>query len=213
MGGSSSSAAQRGARRGKVERVLEDYGIAQLGDELVEAWTAEKDQRQSVRELADVVNIRILDATLQEKTHGTVEGEAENYYRLLTADNVSSASRLDAEHRLESAGVDVDQLTSDFVSHQAVYSYLTRDRGASHEVTPSDPEERIEETLDSVNRLRNRLSAVTERSIKTLGDAEILSGTDVRASVLVRLDCTACGERYTLREFFDGRGCDCTDQE
>ena len=211
--GETSSSTGRGTRRGKVERVLDDYELASLGDELVEAWTADGDERRSVRELADWVNTRVLDAALTRETHGTVEGEAQNYYRLLTSDEVSTASRLDAEHRLESAGIDVEQLTSDFVSHQAVYSYLTRDRGASHEVTPTDPAERLEETLDSVNRLRNRLSAVTERSIKTLGDADILAIDDVRASVLVRIECTACGERYTVREFFDGRGCDCVHRE
>lgn len=209
MVASESSAGEQEGRRGKVERVIDQYGLEGLGNELVEHWTADDDARKSLRELAEYINVRLVDAVLQREMQPTVDGEAENYYRVLTNDDVSTASRVDATHRLEASGVDVEQLRSDFVSHQAVHSYLTRDRGESYDVAPSDPEERLEDTISSINRLKNRAAAVTERSIQTLAEADVVDGAGVRASVLVQLECEQCGERYTVREFFDERGCDC----
>lgn len=211
MVASESSAGEQEGRRGKVERVIDQYGLEGLGNELVEHWTADDDDRKSLRELAELINVRLVDAVLQREMQPTVDGEAENYYRVLTNDDVSTASRVDATHRLEASGVDVEQLRSDFVSHQAVHSYLTRDRGETYDVAPSDPEERLADTISSINRLKNRAAAVTERSIQTLAEADVVDGAGVRASVLVQLECEQCGERYTVREFFDERGCDCED--
>lgn len=200
---------RRTGRRGKVARLLDEYQLHGLGDELVKHWTAEDEDRMSLRKLAEFFNVRLLEAVLSRETLGMVDGEAENYYRLLTDDDVSVGSRLDAEHRLESAGIDVDRLRSDFVSRQAIHSYLTGERDVAYESTSMEPEERIESSFDSINRLRNRLSAVTERSISSLADGDLLRATDVRASVHVEVECTECGDRSPVREFFEAGGCAC----
>ena len=48
-------------------------------------WTRE-DDRGSLRELADWLNERLLEAPLSEAGVQTVDGEVTNYYRLLTDD-------------------------------------------------------------------------------------------------------------------------------
>lgn len=209
MTGSNSSRAKRRGRQGKVVRLIGEYDLEELGDDLVEAWTAEGDQRMSLRNLAERTNVRLLEAILQREMVATVNGEVENYVRLLTADDVSTGSRLEAEHRLTSAGIDVDQLRSNFVSRQAVHSYLTGERNISYEPTEADPQERLESRIESINRLRSRLSTVTEQSVRSLVDAEILDASEVRASVRVEVECTSCGDLSTIREFFEEEGCAC----
>lgn len=189
--------------------MIDEYELAGLGDELVEHWTADGEERMSLRDLAEYFNVRLLEAVLGRETLGTVEGEAENYYRLLTDDDVSVGSRLDVEHRLEAAEIDVDQLRSDFVSRQAIHSYLTDEREVSYETSAPGPEERRESSFASINRLRNRLAAVTERSIRSLADADAVHASDVRASVHVEVECTECGDRFSVRGFFEAGGCEC----
>jgi hypothetical protein len=60
-----------------------------------------------------------------------LDGEAANTYRLLTSDDVTSGERTKVERHLNRAGIDVEQLRSDLVSHQAVHTYLTKHRGVS----------------------------------------------------------------------------------
>jgi hypothetical protein len=110
------------ARRGKVERVIEAYG---LGDELECARTAaDPNQRKSLRDLATRFNERVLEAALQTAGDTVLEGEVEHTYHLLTDDEISSSDRRRAERRLERQRIDIDTLRSDFVSYQAIRTYL-----------------------------------------------------------------------------------------
>lgn len=198
-------------RSTKVERVIAEYDLDGLGEELLEFWTLDGDERKSLRELEDYFNIRVLEAALERETHDVVEGEVENYYRLLRADDVSPGSRVDAEHRLEAAGIEVDRLRSDFISHQGIHTYLKAKYGAMYETNSASPAKRRETTLDTINRLRNRLSAVAENSIQTLVEAGVLNISDLRISVLVQIECDECNTRLGVRDFFEEGSCECPD--
>ena len=112
----------------KVRRVIDHYGLSELGDELAARWVGDGYDRESLRSLADRFNRRVLAAGMEAAGLTPLDGEVDNTYRLLTDDKVSAGMRTQVERRLERDGVDIEELRTDFVSHQAVHTYLTDDR-------------------------------------------------------------------------------------
>jgi hypothetical protein len=196
----------RAGRRGKVARLVDEHGLESLGAELEARWTADGDDRMSLRALATLFNRRLLDAALSRADAQPLSGEAENLHRLLTAEDVSGAERTRARRRLERQGVDVDALLDDFVSYQAVRTYLRDERGAEYEAADgSDPAA----ALEHVQRLQGRTASVTEERVERLTRRDDLSLGDARVLVSVAVLCEDCGARYDVAELFDRGGCDC----
>ncbi|WP_247730593.1 rod-determining factor RdfA [Halovivax limisalsi] len=192
----------------KVGRLIERYDLAGLGDELVERWTAPAEERDSLRELADVFNRRLLAAALAEAEVETLEGDVENMYRLLT-DDVSSGVRTEARNRLERQGVDVEALEREFVSHQAVHTYLRTYRDAAFEPAERGPDERRDVERERISRLQSRTEAVTEDAVERLAEADALSISRPSVLVDVRVFCDDCGGDYTVDELLSRGGCLC----
>lgn len=194
-----------GGPTGKVARLIEAEGLDALGPELERRWTASGDERASLRELADTFNRRLLESRLEAADVTTLAGEVANHYRLLTDEDVGAAERTRARRRLEREGVDVEALTRDFVSYQAVRTYLTDHRGVEYDAD-SDPIETLEET---VGRLRGRLASVTESRLEAARRAGgiDLGGYDVTVSVEV--SCRNCGRQVALGTLLAENGCDC----
>lgn len=204
---SDTAAAGRG-RRGKVARLIEEYDLAGLGETLERRWTAEGDERASLRELADLFNRELLDAALREAGVHALDGEVANSYRLLVDDEVSSGDRTRARRRLEREGVDVDALEGDFVSYQAVRTYLQDERGATYERAATD---RVAAARDTIEQLGGRTASVAEGRVEHLVEAGDLAVGSVSAVVDVRIRCDDCGEQYTLDELLDRGRCGCDD--
>lgn len=201
------STAERG---GKVGRVIGEYGLDELGAELEARWTGASGEQYSLRALADLFNRRVLEAALEEAGVRSLEGDAETRYRLLTEDDVSAGMRQQARRELERAGVDVEGLESDFVSHQSIYTYLTGHRGVSHPSNAEpEPEERIEREVDKINALANRTRAVATDSIDRLAAAGLLGGGESSVFVDVRVTCEACGSVSSAASFLESGGCSC----
>jgi len=197
-----------GRTSSKVARLIEEYDLGDtFGDELERRWTADGDERESLRDLADRFNRRLLEAALLSAGASTVDGEIDNLYRLLTADDVSSGMRTEARARLEREGVDVDGLESDFVTYQAIRSYLTEYRDAEYE-RPSDSEQ-IESVVDTIQRLRSRLRSITEGSLERLRSTDRLALGTFRLFVDVDVLCEDCGAQYGVVELLERGGCDC----
>ena len=194
--------------RGKVERVIDSRDLQGLGETLARRWTAPGDRRLSLRELADLFNRRVLDAALVDAGHDLLAGEVEALYDLLTGAGDESATRTKALTRLGRLGVDVEAVRSDFVSHQAVHTYLTEHRGVA---PPSDDDgrSRLEKRAAVVRRLRNRLVAVATESLEALERSGDLDLGSVEVLTTVSVFCEACGTTRSLQEVLDAGGCDC----
>lgn len=194
-------------RRSKVGRVIADRNLDGLGEELERYWTGEGDEQRSLRELADYFNRRLLESRLAQSGVQSLEGEVENTYRLLTDDDVSAGARTDAETALEHSGIDVDQLRREFVSHQAIHTYLTEYRDV--EYAENRNRDRIATTVQSLRRLINRLTAVAETNLHSLDDADWITVGDVDVMVDVQVLCADCGTQYDVVDLLQAGGCDC----
>jgi hypothetical protein len=147
---------------------------------------------------------------LVEAGENPLDGEAENTYRLLSDDDVSVGVRTQQRNRLERAGIDVDALEDDFVTHQAVYTYLTKGLGVSK--NGGDDEDTLEKHETRIQRLRNRLDAVTAQSLGNLQNANDLTLGRVDTTVSVQVYCQDCETQCDLATLFDNGGCNCQEQ-
>lgn len=152
--------------RSKVARVIESYHLDDLGQELEDRWLATDERGMSTRELADHFNKRVLTATIENSGMNALDVDIGLLYKRLTYDEISSGVQTRVQRRLDSNGIDVDQLIDDFVSHQAIHTYLREFRDVQQRKKP--PEERKEDTVERIQKLQDRTSAVTEDALESL---------------------------------------------
>lgn len=202
--------AQDDRPRSKVARLTEKYDLGPaMGDRMEADWTGASGERSSLRDLADRVNRLVLRTALQDAGESALDGEVANTYRLLADDDASSGSRTEARQRLERSGVDVEELERDFVTYQAVRSYLTEYRNAEYEGPNAD--QRRENLAETVGRLRSRTASVIESNLRQLRDAGGITLGEFRLLVAVTVLCEDCDRQYGVKELLDHGGCDCGD--
>lgn len=195
-----------GGRRTKVQRLLEEYELDDLGAELEHRWTTTGDDRMSLRDLADYFNQRLLEAAMGDAGMQPLSGEVENTYRLLHEEDVSGGDRTRTQRRLEREGVDVDALDRDFVTYQAIRTYLKDHRGAEH-TTPDRDRTAVE--TENVQRLRGRTVTVTSGKLEQLKKGGHLNLGAFRVLVDVNVLCEDCGAQYEVETLLERGGCDC----
>ena len=194
----------------KLGRVADKYDLTGLDDDLIAYWTGNADEQLSTRQLATYVNQQILSAALANADIPPREGEIENTYRLLTDDDVSSGTRVQTRNELQRDGVPVEEVESDFVSHQTVYNHLTKCLETELE-KPSD-EEQLERSGEKLAALQNRTAAVTSDTVARLNQKDLIDIGEFNVTVSVTVTCEECLQEYTVRELLNERSCNCQSQ-
>lgn len=195
--------------RYKVGKVVSRYGLTTFHEELPDRWLGEGRDARSLRELADELNVSVLRAAMEAADLEPLDGEVQNAYRLLTAEDVSSGMRTAKRNELERAGVDVESVEGDFVTHQAIYTYLTQVLDVSKE--DRDDRDPVQKHATRINRLRSRTEAVTENSVDSLVEKDALAVGDPEVSVTIQVYCNQCSRQYPVSSLLTRGGCDCTD--
>ena len=203
---SDSDTSNGAGRRGKVVRLIEEHGFEGVGDRLERRWTADGDERMSLRDLADEFNRELLRAAMADAGMQPLAGEVENAYRLLTGDDASDADRTRVERRLDREGVDVDRLRSEFVTYQASRTFLQEHRGASYD---ADAGSDIESERERIQRLRGRVRSVADSKLEGLERNDEVKLGSFRTLVEVNVLCEDCGAQYDVDDLLDRGGCDC----
>ncbi|MDR5672197.1 Uncharacterized protein AArcCO_2412 [Halalkaliarchaeum sp. AArc-CO] len=189
----------------KVARVIEEHELDGWGDRLEAEWLGVDGERTSLRDLADQFNRAVLEATLRDADVVAIEYDVESTYRVLTDDDVPRADVLRKERELEREGVDVEELRSNFVTHQAVHSYLRDYREAELEDRSVDPERKVE----TLQRLEGRTAAVAQSTLDGLVRSGEVTDREYELFVEVRAVCEECGRDYALVDLVRDGGCDC----
>lgn len=188
----------------KVARIIEKYDLSGTGAELEAAWIGESGERTSLRDLADEFNETVLRSVLEANGVSPLNFEVTGTYEALRHGSASDETR--ARRRLEREGVDVDELTGDFVTHQSVHTYLTDERDAS---LPDQDENAVERRTETIEKLEGRTAVVTEASINSTLSDEELDRVDYDVIVDVQVVCSACGSTYDAGELLRQGGCRC----
>lgn len=194
-------------RPSKVRQLIEEYDLDALAEELERRWTAPREDRDSLRDLAAYVNQQALGAGMARAGLSPLDGEVENTYRLLTDDEVDQASRTQAERRLEREGIDVDALRDRFVSYQAVRTYLTNYRGVEH--APNDDTDDSGPDTETLQRMVGRTETIARAKLERLEQDGQVSLGDYTVSAPVRVFCTDCGSRFEIAKLLARGSCDC----
>lgn len=189
----------------KVARVIDEYDLDGWGDRLEDEWLGVEGERTSLRDLADQLNRAILASALQQSGDVVIEQDIDSIYTILTGDDVPQADTLRKECELARDGIDVDTLRKDFVTHQAVHSYLRKFREAELSDQSIDPDRKVE----TLQRLEGRTAAVAESTLNGLVRAGEVSERDYELFVEVRTVCGECGRDYALVDLVRDGGCDC----
>ncbi|MDB2262093.1 hypothetical protein EXE41_06475 [Halorubrum sp. SD690R] len=192
----------------KVARLIEKYDLSGRGAELEAAWIGDDGERTSLRDLADEFNETILRSVLKENGISLSNFEVTGTYEALRHGSGPDETR--ARRRLEREGVNVVELTSDFVTHQSVHTYLTDERNAS---LPDQSEDAVERRTETIEKLEGRTVVVTEASIESTLPDEELDRVDYDVIVDVQVVCSACGSTYDAGELLRQGGCDCGNPE
>lgn len=190
----------------KVGRLIEEYSLSGTGDDLKNRWTGQEYEMQSLRDLADWFNQLLLANVLEESTLSLIGGDVEHIYNLLTDDNLSSGEQAEIRRTLEREGINLDQLTEDFVSHRAIHTYLTQYRGVEKPKTETDP---VKSGRERLQRLRERVVIVAENTLRSLSNADHLALDEFSILVNIRVTCEACGAYHDLEQLLRNGGCDC----
>lgn len=191
----------------KLSRLIDQYGLDEIGNRLEDYWLASSDDRYSLRELAEYVNHQLLRTVMRNAGMDPLDGEVENTYRLLTADDISTGTRTQTRRRLQRANIDVEALEADFVSRQSVHTYLTKDRRVSY--TP-DEEDPVTKEATVIQGFKRRLKATVRSKLDRLRTANEVTLGEFEVLVDVRVLCEDCGAQYQISEFFETRTCDCS---
>ena len=192
----------------KVSQLIETYELIDVDEQLVNYWTRKDDEQHSLRELADYFNKKLLGTAMDGAGMTILDGEVTNIYRLLTTDDVSPGVRSQAETTLERNGIDADKLQDDFVSHQAIYTYLTKHRGVQRRSDPSE-QDRVTDAKNTIQQLKSRLVAVAEQRLRSLRDTETITLGTFSVLVDVRVVCEDCGAHTDIPTLLSEGGCEC----
>lgn len=191
----------------KVARLIDEYGLDGLGAELETRWTADGDERMSLRDLADLFNERLLERALFDADVDGLEAGVERTYENLTSEEVSAGVRVETRNRLELEGVDPEALEQDFVTYQAIRTYLREWRGAEYQHL-SDAE-KIEKDLANIQRLVTRTTSVTEDRIEKLRDTDRIDLGEFEILFNASVICRECGTQQSVPDLLERRGCEC----
>jgi len=196
--------------RTKVSRLIREYDLDDgMGIRLEKLWTGNGDERMSLRSLADLFNKKLLETTMTNANMSTVDGEAENLYRLLTSDDVSRGKYTEARNLLEREEVDVDRLEKDFVTYQAIRSYLQNERDAEYQ--ERDAEDKLTSSIESIQRLESRIRSVSDNTLTQLRNSSIITLGEFRIFININVHCEDCETQSQVTELLRNGGCECND--
>lgn len=191
-------------RPSKLDRTIRKYELGGLEAELLERRQGA--DGDSLRDIAQFFNQRVLRAALTSAGDTPLDGEVSNYYRLLTDDDVTQGMRVQARDKLERRGVDVEELESDFISYQTINRFF--DAHPDYE-PPAASRPSARETMTRLFKMQSRVVSVSESVLEQLRRAESLTLGEFDVYVTVSVVCNDCRSRRTLRELLRNDGCEC----
>lgn len=172
----------------KVCRVLEEYGLADREQELLDRWLADGPGRMGYRRLARWLNVALLRREMDRAGLSILGGEPESKYDRLTGEDEAVAAELRTD--LEAAGVDVAGLEKDFVSYGVVRTHLQECLDADREHETGDWE------ADSIEIATGHAERKVSEAVRSLENKGRLDACgDLSVTVSVELECESCHMR------------------
>lgn len=184
--------------RPKIVRVMDKYGLDDLGDELADRWTKPQSTRQSCRELAEFFNIRVLDVALREEGIMWDRSLVEECAQIIKDKNKSLTG-----FDLDSRGVDTDEVGEDMVSYQSIHNYLTDHRGIKYDREINS----IRSRVDNLQQMQARMDTVATRIVTQSISHNQIHGIEPHVEITAKCICKVCGSRTDISQYLRKGGC------
>ncbi|WP_435181309.1 rod-determining factor RdfA [Halorussus sp. AFM4] len=195
----------------KVGRLRQKYDLTTIDEDLTAKWRGEGTDQMSIRALTDEFNKRLLRAALDAGDFDYLEGEVDNTYRMLTDDDVTEGVRVNIRHALKRADVAIEEVESDFVSHQTIYNHLTDCLDTSKpEKENHDPVDKVASEIFSI---QNRTVAVADSKLEQLRNQDQIALDEFDVYVDVSVFCKACQTSHDLGNLLRNGGCQCQEED
>lgn len=187
----------------KIGRLTAELDLENVDEWLVADWH----DGTSVRDLTTAFNEEVVTRYVAESETSMVQWDRTRVYEALGVGETEDTESVEVRRALDRAGVDIEHLESDLVSHQTVYRHLTDCLDTDADTDIGD-DERRDNALDTVHALQRRTELVTESQIESLQSAGVAAIGDPDVIVDVQILCRECGRSMDLERAVTD-GCDC----
>lgn len=184
----------------KVGRMERAYSLPALDEELRRRY---EDGDSTLHELAAYINDRITTVTLD--AIGQTEYEPATVRAALQDDQSIPATRRDDIRAALTGQIDVDTLTSSYLSHETVRRHLNEHLDVSTSQGGFDTLDDLQSVLTSY---QEQYENGVESALKRAADEGIIQGETFQV-FSTRVECQECSETYRLTELLESQGCDC----
>ena len=195
----------------KVGRLIAKYGLDGMAADMEERWTRDDEHSKSIREIEEDFNKAVLRQVLEDSGTQPFDSELDTIYRVINGEQTTMTEDIEVRERLSERNVDADSLADDLVSHQTIYNFLTKQRKAEYRGT-RDPRERLHHSDESIQKIKNRLTAVAQTNVRSLENSGLLTLGEFDVMGEVYVYCQDCNSRYSFSELIDREGCECASE-
>lgn len=186
----------------KVGRLRAEYDLPALDERI---RRRRQEEEESLRDLASFVNTRALEKVI-ESADLDIVGDPQSVYRALTSEDVQPERTVRIRNTLIDANIDLESLTTDFVSYQTIRTHLNDCLNID---TSRSGVETVGEARSLVEWTRSRDERVIDAALRRLGRNGELSAGDISVTTTVVVTCGDCGVTKPVEEFLEHNGCDC----
>lgn len=185
----------------KITRVSEEYNLNSIGDEMADKWTdSGTGENFTLAELRDFFNKQVLKKAMSDAGMDLAPGEVDYTYEYLFDGDVSRSDKEDVKRKLESNGVDVDNVESEFInSPQTIHNYLTD----MHDVelrSANDDTNIVDKSLNHIESFNERYKKVIENVVKRLVDDGQLPDGEYDINIQCIVTNTDTGKSRDIRD-------------
>lgn len=196
-------------RESKVNNLIKKYGLSQMEDYLVSSWLGESREKYSLRRLSREFNKSIVKSALKSAGMEPLDQDVESIVGILKDTTASSGVKTQMRNRLDNNGINPQELEDDFVSHQAIHTYLTKYLGVELPSNKQSSDSRRKSAEKTVQRLQGRSQAVLESTMDSLNDSNDISICDYDIFVDMTIRCKECGDSYGVDQLLQNGACSC----
>lgn len=196
----------------KVGRSIASYDLTRMNERLRERYAGSA----SLRDVTDDLNEAMLGTVLERsgaladiELFGALDERStlETIYERLSGEG-TTAERVRVETRLEQAGVDLEALRDDWVTHPTVRTHLREclgvDTSAGASIDPDD-------ATDTIAWARTRTERIVANTLSRLATAGEVEYEDVDVHAAIQVTCQQCGRTTSVDSFVAAGGCSCGD--
>lgn len=184
----------------KIGRKVDKYDLTNLDQKI----SVRRNDGMSLRDLADLVNIRITEAAINA-ADADIAGDATSVYGAIN-ENGAIERRVQLQDQLAAVGIEIDELEADHVSYQTVRHHL---RNCLEMDTSRQGIESVAEGREVVNWARNRDREIIKRTLNRLQRVGELEAGDLNVTLTVTVECKNCGDSTHVETLLKNGTCEC----